>query len=71
MKLSASADAAAERPSVRQLEVVVAIAELRNFRRAAVLVGISQPALSMQLATYLEAFASLKEKRSRHENYFT
>ncbi|MEZ4366463.1 MAG: LysR substrate-binding domain-containing protein [Kofleriaceae bacterium] len=40
---------APSRPSVRQLECVVAVAEHRNFRRAAAAVGVSQPALSIQI----------------------
>ncbi|HEY0251733.1 MAG TPA: LysR substrate-binding domain-containing protein [Kofleriaceae bacterium] len=35
-----------ERPTVRQLESLVAVADHRNFRRAAEALGISQPALS-------------------------
>jgi LysR family hydrogen peroxide-inducible transcriptional activator len=38
-----------ERPSVRQLESLVAVAEHRGFRRAAASLGISQPALSAQV----------------------
>jgi len=38
-----------ERPSVRQLECVVALAEHLSFHRAARAVHISQPALSLQL----------------------
>lgn len=37
------------RPSVRQLECVVGVADQGSFRRAAVAVGISQPALSAQI----------------------
>jgi LysR family hydrogen peroxide-inducible transcriptional activator len=37
------------RPSIRQLESLVAIAEHGNFRRAATAVGISQPALTAQI----------------------
>ena len=40
-----------ERPSIRQLECVVAIADHGSFRKAAVAVGISQPALSVQIQT--------------------
>ncbi len=35
-----------ERPSIRQLESLVAVAELHSFRKAATTLGISQPALS-------------------------
>jgi|LNFM01.1.fsa_nt_gb LysR family transcriptional regulator, hydrogen peroxide-inducible genes activator len=38
-----------DRPSIRQLECVVAVAEQRSFRRAAGTLGISQPALSAQV----------------------
>lgn len=38
-----------ERPSLRQLECVVAVAEHLNFRRAAEATFISQPALSLQI----------------------
>jgi LysR family hydrogen peroxide-inducible transcriptional activator len=37
------------RPSIRQLESVVAVADHRSFRRAAAAIGISQPALSAQV----------------------
>lgn len=38
-----------DRPSIRQLESLVAIAEHGSFRRAATALGISQPALSAQI----------------------
>src|SRR3982751_740342 len=38
-----------ERPSIRQLECLVAVAEFGSFRRAATSLGISQPALSAQV----------------------
>src|SRR5687767_2696733 len=38
------------RPSVRQLEYLVALAEHRSFRRAAAACAVSQPALSAQIA---------------------
>jgi len=38
-----------ERPSIRQLESLVAVADTRSFRRAASTLGISQPALSAQV----------------------
>jgi len=38
-----------DRPSIRQLESLVAIAEHGNFRRAATALGISQPALTAQI----------------------
>jgi len=37
------------RPSMRQLESLVAVAETGSFRRAATTLGISQPALSAQV----------------------
>src|SRR5258706_8582587 len=37
------------RPSIRQLECLVAVADHGNFRRAAGALGISQPALSAQI----------------------
>ena len=60
-----------ERPSVRQLEVVVAVAELRNFRRAAAQVGISQPALSMQLATLERSLGAQLFERDRRSVLIT
>jgi len=38
-----------DRPSIRQLESLVAIAEHGSFRRAAAAIGISQPALTAQI----------------------
>ncbi|MDB4955040.1 MAG: oxyR [Myxococcales bacterium] len=38
-----------ERPSIRQLECLVAVAEYRSFRKAATSLGMSQPALSAQV----------------------
>jgi LysR family hydrogen peroxide-inducible transcriptional activator len=38
-----------ERPSIRQLESLVAVADNRSFRKAATGLGISQPALSAQV----------------------
>ena len=38
-----------ERPSIRQLESLVAVSDHRSFRRAAAALGISQPALSAQV----------------------
>ena len=40
-----------ERPTIRQLESVVAIADHGSFRRAATALGISQPALTAQIQT--------------------
>ena len=39
-----------ERPSIRQLESLVAVAEAKSFRKAAVVLGLSQPALSASVA---------------------
>ncbi|HEY1555890.1 MAG TPA: hydrogen peroxide-inducible genes activator [Kofleriaceae bacterium] len=39
----------ADRPSIRQLECLVAVADQLNFRRAAGVLGMSQPALSAQV----------------------
>lgn len=49
----------AERPSVRQLACIVAVAEHRSFRRAATSLGISQPALSAQVQA-VEALLALQ-----------
>jgi len=38
-----------ERPTIRQLESLVAVADHKSFRRAAAALGISQPALSAQI----------------------
>ena len=38
-----------QRPSIRQLECIVAVADHGSFRRAATALGISQPALSAQV----------------------
>jgi LysR family transcriptional regulator, hydrogen peroxide-inducible genes activator len=38
-----------DRPSIRQLEALVAVADQRSFRKAAATLGISQPALSAQV----------------------
>jgi LysR family hydrogen peroxide-inducible transcriptional activator len=38
-----------DRPSIRQLESLVAVADTRSFRKAATTLGISQPALSAQV----------------------
>ncbi len=38
-----------ERPSIRQLECIVAVADHGSFRKAATALGISQPALSAQV----------------------
>jgi LysR family hydrogen peroxide-inducible transcriptional activator len=38
-----------DRPTIRQLECLIAVADHQNFRRAATSLGISQPALSVQV----------------------
>ena len=38
-----------DRPSIRQLECLVAVADHGSFRKAATALGISQPALSAQV----------------------
>src|SRR5215207_9404549 len=38
-----------DRPSIRQLECIVAVADHGSFRKAATALGISQPALSAQV----------------------
>src|SRR5258708_36343548 len=54
-----------ERPSVRQLESLVAVADHLNFRRAAVAIGISQPALSAQVAAAERALGVQGFERDR------
>jgi len=39
-----------ERPTIRQLESLVAVADAKSFRKAAVALGLSQPALSASVA---------------------
>ncbi|HET9992997.1 MAG TPA: LysR family transcriptional regulator, partial [Kofleriaceae bacterium] len=39
-----------ERPSIRQLESLVAVADAKSFRKAATALGLSQPALSASVA---------------------
>lgn len=48
-----------KRPSIRQLEYFVAVARASNFRKAAEKLGLSQPALTQQIAE-LEALLELK-----------
>src|ERR1700712_2837403 len=38
------------RPSIRQLESLVAVADAKSFRKAAIVLGLSQPALSASVA---------------------
>ncbi len=56
-----------ERPTVRQLEYAVAVAEQKSFRRAATACGVSQPALSTQIAQLeRDLGAQLFERDRRH-----
>lgn len=53
--------------SLRQLQYVVAVDEMRNFRRAAELCHVSQPSLSAQLALLEEALGVRIFERSRRQ----
>ncbi|MEO0421038.1 MAG: LysR substrate-binding domain-containing protein [Pseudomonadota bacterium] len=53
--------------SLRQLQYVVAVDEMRNFRRAAELCHVSQPSLSAQLAQLEEALGVKVFERSRRQ----
>ena len=54
-----------ERPSVRQLECLVAVADHGSFRKAATALGISQPALSAQVQAVEELLAVQVFERDR------
>jgi LysR family hydrogen peroxide-inducible transcriptional activator len=54
-----------DRPSIRQLECVVAVADHGNFRRAAAALGISQPALSAQIQAVEELLGVQLFERDR------
>lgn len=54
-----------ERPSIRQLDVLVAVADHRSFRRAAAALGISQPALSAQVQAVEELLGIQVFERDR------
>jgi len=54
-----------ERPSVRQLECLVAVADHGSFRKAAAALGISQPALSAQVQAAEELLAVQVFERDR------
>ena len=54
-----------ERPSVRQLECVVAVADHGSFRKAAAALGISQPALSAQVQAAEDLLAVQVFERDR------
>ena len=53
------------RPSIRQLECLVAVAEHHSFRKAAAALGISQPALSAQIQTAEQQLAVQVFERDR------
>ncbi len=52
-------------PTIRQLRYLTAIAETKHFRRAAELMGVSQPSLSAQLQTLEELLGARLVERSR------
>ena len=54
-----------ERPSIRQLECLVAVADHGSFRRAATSLGISQPALSAQVQAAEHLFGVQVFERDR------
>ena len=54
-----------ERPSVRQLECLVAVADHGSFRKAATALGISQPALSAQVQAVEDLLAVQVFERDR------
>jgi LysR family hydrogen peroxide-inducible transcriptional activator len=54
-----------QRPSLRQLEYLVAVADARHFGRAARACAVSQPALSAQLAVLEESLGVRLFERSR------
>ncbi len=58
-------------PSIRQIEYLVALSETRHFRRAAELVGVSQPTLSAQLKTLEGRLGGQLVERSRSGVIFT
>ena len=53
------------RPSIRQLECIVAVADHGSFRRAATALGISQPALSAQVQAVEDLFGVQIFERDR------
>ncbi len=57
--------AAAARPTVRQLEYVVAVAEHLSFRKAAAACGVTQPALSTQIQALERVLAIQVFERDR------
>ncbi|HTL34900.1 MAG TPA: hydrogen peroxide-inducible genes activator [Kofleriaceae bacterium] len=54
-----------DRPSIRQLECLVAVAEHHSFRKAAAALGISQPALSAQIQSVEQQLAVQVFERDR------
>ncbi|NVB80622.1 MAG: hydrogen peroxide-inducible genes activator [Kofleriaceae bacterium] len=54
-----------ERPSIRQLECIVAVAEHHSFRKAATALGISQPALSAHVQSAEETLGIQVFERDR------
>lgn len=60
-----------ERPTVRHLECVVAVAEHASFRRAAHALGISQPALSEHIRTLERLLALQLFERDRRQVLIT
>lgn len=54
-----------ERPTIRQLEYVIAVAEHENFSRAAKACGVSQPALSAQIQEAEQRLGMVLFERSR------
>jgi LysR family hydrogen peroxide-inducible transcriptional activator len=54
-----------DRPSIRQLECLVAVADHGSFRKAAAALGISQPALSAQVQAVEELFGVQVFERDR------
>jgi LysR family transcriptional regulator, hydrogen peroxide-inducible genes activator len=54
-----------DRPSIRQLECLVAVADHGSFRKAATALGISQPALSAQVQGVEELFGVQVFERDR------
>lgn len=58
-------------PSIRQIEYLVALHQMRHFRRAAEQVGVSQPTLSVQLKAMEERLGGQLVERSRSGVIFT
>lgn len=54
-----------ERPSIRQLEALVAVADHHSFRKAATAIGISQPALSAQVQAVERSLGAQVFERDR------